>query len=94
MMNYASAVNVLAKAGYRISNKCVFDGEMYHDFNANKRDAAVSLIIDESTGTVKRAEVTRREWSDKTYRYEPVKENILDLQTLIEKFAPREVITL
>ena len=64
------------------------------DFNANKRDAAVSLIIDESTGTVKRAEVTRRQWNDKTYRYEPVKENILDLQTLIEKFAPREVITL
>lgn len=93
MINYASAVNVLAKAGYRITNKCVFDGEVYHDFNS-KRDAGVSLIIDQSTGAVSRIEVTSRKWSDNTHRYEPVKENIYSLQVLMDKFAPRTPMSL
>jgi hypothetical protein len=94
MINYTSAVNVLAKAGYYVTNKCNFDGEVFHDFNATKRDASVSLVIDESTGAVIRAEVTTRKWSDNTHRYEPTKQNIYDLQTLIEKFAPRTPMSL
>lgn len=94
MINYASAVNVLNKAGYRLTNKCDFDGQIYHDFNSRKFDASVSLVIDATTGSVARAEITTRKWSDATHRYEPKKENIYGLQELIDKFTPKKEITL
>ena len=93
MMNYASAVNILTKAGYRLTNKCQFNGEIYHDFNS-KRVVSVSLVVDGSTGSVSRVEITRTKWNDKTSRYEPVKEIITGLQELMDKFAPKQVISL
>lgn len=94
MMNYNSAVNILGKAGFSITNKCHFDGETYHDFNSRKKDASVSLVIDESTGSVSRIEVTTRKWDDKRHCYQPVKENIYGLQQLMDKFAPRTPMSL
>lgn len=92
-MNYASAVNILAKAGYRLTNKCEFNGKIYHDFNS-KRTVSVSLVIDGTTGSVACAEITRTKWNDKTSRYEPVKEILTGLQELMDKFAPRQTISL
>ena len=94
MMNYNSAVSILSKAGFGITNKCHFEGETFHDFNCHKKDASISLVIDESTGSVSRIEVTTRKWDDKSHRYQPVKENIYGLQQLMDKFAPRTPMSL
>lgn len=92
MINYSSAIRILANAGYTMTNKCYFDGEIFHDFNSKKKDACVSLIVDESTGSVSRVEVSTRKWENG--RYVPVKEVITGLQQLIDKFAPRNVTSL
>lgn len=92
MVNYNSAVSVLNKAGFGITNKCHYEGETFHDFNSRKHDASVSLIIDESTGSVSRIEVTTRKWEGR--RYVPVKETLYGLQQLMDKFAPRKAISL
>lgn len=94
MMNYNSAVSILSKAGFGLTNKCHFDGETYHDFNSRKKDASISLVIDESTGSVSRIEVTTRKWDEKRHCYQPVKENIYGLQQLMDKFAPRKPMSL
>ena len=94
MMNYNSAVNILGKAGFILTNKCHFEGETYHDFNCRKKDASISLVIDESTGSVSRIEVTTRKWDDKSHRYQPVKEILNGLQQLMDKFAPRTPMSL
>lgn len=94
MINYASALNTLKRAGFDITNKCHFGGETYHDFNSRKKDACVSLIVDEVSGSVVRAEITSRKWDDASRRYVPVKETITSLQELIKKFAPRTEISL
>ena len=91
MINYASAANILGAAGYKVTNKCHYDGESFHDFNSQKRDASVSLVIDESTGAVSRIEVTTRRWSDGRYMLD--KEVITGLQQLKDKFAPRTAIS-
>ena len=92
MINYNSAVSVLSKAGFAITNKCHYEGETFHDFNCRKQDALVSLIVDESTGSVSRIEITTRK---RGYgHYVPVKETIYGLQELIDKFAPRTPMSL
>jgi hypothetical protein len=91
MINYASAVNALGEAGYKITNKCHFDGETFHDFNSRKKDECFSLVIDESTGAVSRIEVSTRKWD--SGRYIPVKETITGLQQLKDKLAPRTAIS-
>lgn len=93
-MNYTSVFNTLRNAGFSMSNKCHFDGVEYHDFNSRKRDASVSLIIDQPTGAVERVEVTNRKWNDKTRRYEPTKQILTGLQEVINNFAPRVAISL
>ena len=95
MINYASAIKVLDAAGYKMTNKCYFDGESFQDFNSRKRDASISLVIDEASGCVSRIEITTRKWSDKLCRYEPVKEILTGLQGLVNKLgAPSKPITL
>jgi len=93
-MNYNSAVSILSKAGFGITNKCHFEGETFHDFNCRKNDASVSLVVDEVSGSVNRIEVSRRKWDGKSGRYVPVKETITGLQELMDKFAPRKAISL
>jgi len=92
MINYNSAVSTLTRAGYAITNKCRYEGETYHDFNSRKRDASVSLIVDDETGAVSRIEVTTRKWENG--RYVPVKEILYGLQQLMDKFAPRKPMSL
>ena len=94
MMNYNSAVSILTKAGFGITNKCRFEGETFHDFNCRKNDASVSLVIDEQSGSVSRIEVTRRKWDNNRGCYMPVKEILTGLQQLMDKFAPRKAISL
>ena len=93
MMNYSSAVSVLAKAGYRLTNKCHFNGETYHDFNY-KGYTTVSLVIDDETGAVIRAEVTKMHRDMKNGGFYPGRETIVKLQDLMDKFAPRETMSL
>lgn len=84
MMNYKSASDTLRNSGYFLTNTCHMDGTTYHDFNSRKRDAAVSLIVDETTGSVKWAEITTREY--KNGRYVPVVKKVCALQDLIDLF--------
>ena len=91
MVNYNSAVSVLVKAGFGITNKCRYEGETYHDFNSRRNDASVSLIIDDSTGAISRIEVTTRKRENN--RYVPVKETLYGLQQLIDKFKPVKAIS-
>ena len=93
VMNYSSAVNVLTKAGYRLTNKCTYDGQTYHDFGTRK-DTTVSLVVDQETGAVVRAEVSKMKWSDKSRRYEMHKDFIFSLQELVDRFAPRKPMSL
>ena len=94
MMNYNSAVSILTRAGFGITNKCRFEGETFHDFQSSKKKVSVSLVIDDATGSVSRAEVTSYKWSDNTHRYEPVNETINGLQQLMDRFAPRTPMSL
>ena len=89
MMNYNSTVNVLMRAGFTMTNKCHYEGETFHDFNSRRKDACISLVVDEVSGSVIRAEVTNRKWDDARGRYMPVKEIITGLQELMKMFAPR-----
>lgn len=94
MMNYKSTVSILSRAGFGLTNRCRYGGEVFHDFNSRKKDASVSLVIDEGTGSVSRVEVTTRKWDDKRRVYLPVKENITELEKMLERFAPRKEIVL
>lgn len=84
MINYRSASDTLGTFGFKHTNTCHMDGNTYHDFNARKRDEAVSLIVDESTGAVAWIEVTTRKWDDKARRYVPVNNRLTRLQELID----------
>ena len=86
MMNYKSTTDVLRNAGYVLTNTCHMDGITYHDFNARKRDASVSLIVDESTGSVERVEVSSRKWDEKSGRYAIVKQNLYSLVDVLNLF--------
>ena len=92
MMNYNSAADTLTRAGYKNTNKCHFEGVTYHDFT--RQGTTVSLVIDELTGAVTKAEVTKPRWNDESRRYVPVKEVVYGLQDLKDRFAPRTPITL
>jgi hypothetical protein len=91
MMNYNSAAETLIRAGYKNTNKCHFEGVTYHDFT--RKGTTVSLVIDELTGAVSKAEVTKPKWSDESRRYVPVKEVVYGLQDLKDRFAPKLVIS-
>ena len=82
MMNYKSATEILRSAGYVLTNTCHMDGNTYHDFNSRKRDAAISLIIDESTGAVAWGEITTRKWENG--HYIPINTRFNRLQELID----------
>ena len=84
MINYRSASDTLGTFGFKHTNTCHMDGNTYHDFNARKRDEAISLIVDESTGAVAWIEVTTRKWDDKARRYVPVNNRLTRLQELID----------
>lgn len=84
MMNYKSASDTLRNSGYVLTNIYHMDGTTYHDFNSRKRDAAISLIVDDTTGSVKWAEVTTRKYE--YGRYVPVTKKLYALQDLIDLF--------
>ena len=84
MMNYKSASDTLRNSGYVLTNIYHMDGTTYHDFNSRKRDAAIYLIVDDTTGSVKWAEVTTRKYE--YGRYVPVTKKLYALQDLIDLF--------
>lgn len=84
MINYNSISDVLRRYGYTMSNTCRMDGKTYHDYNSRKKDASISLIVDDMTGSISHVEVTGRKWDERLRRYIPVKKTMNGLKDVID----------
>lgn len=82
MIDCKSAISILRSSGYLHTNVCHMDGKVYHDFNSKKRDAAISLVVDESMNSVMWVEITTRKWENG--RYVPVNRKVNGLKELKE----------